>query len=629
MTLLILFQWLNPDDIVSFSGGVIKDKDGNPIWEVKCYSCGIIIEHGSEGSGITRVHCQDCNMVDICEECFEAKLPIHQFLKTMNSENSKILSEQIKKVDIHFFHLMSKENLHSVWLHGKVVDGKSFASRMKIALETYSKRICLGMRNKSDLFETTSLDGYEWLTYEQMFEICKKFSYSIHKIFPKRQFVGICLQNCFEWIISDISCSFNHHIVVGIHTTYDDTNLIHVLNNSEITTVICSSKTIKRFISISKKCPLLKNLILMDECGDLETELTLYNFKEWIDHQESFNFSKLDEIPKDSPSEHCPPDLTTIIYTSGSTGNPKGVMITYNGFFEDISHPIFLSPLITVSYIPLSHSTDRMRVWETLLNGGRVGFANYDPKNWSEHESGLKKLQLLNSIGSSNGVEELIFDTKVLRPTIFIAPPRIFNGLHSLYLKQLELEKEEDAIKFIRNSLGNRVVHLATGGEMISDFIVEFIKKCFPECAFDESYGCTESGGITMNGIAMSNVDFKLIDIPDLGFTTKDSPFPRGEIIVKTPVTSKGYYRLPEETNSSFIDGYFHTGDIGLIDDQNVLKIIGRTKNVSKLSDGRIYQPDALASIFESCESIDQICVCSGTKNDQNDFIIAVRISQI
>jgi hypothetical protein len=56
MTLLILFQWLNPDDIVSFSGGVIKDKDGNPIWEVKCYSCGIIIEHGSEGSGTTRFH---------------------------------------------------------------------------------------------------------------------------------------------------------------------------------------------------------------------------------------------------------------------------------------------------------------------------------------------------------------------------------------------------------------------------------------------------------------------------------------------------------------------------------------------------------------------------------------------
>jgi hypothetical protein len=78
-------------------------------------------------------------------------------------------------------------------------------------------------------------------------------------------------------------------------------------------------------------------------------------------------------------------------------------MITYDGFFNDISHPIFLSPLITVSYIPLSHSTDRMRVWETLLNGGCVGFANYEPKNWSEHENGLKKIQLLNTLGSSNG----------------------------------------------------------------------------------------------------------------------------------------------------------------------------------------------------------------------------------
>jgi hypothetical protein len=103
----------------------------------------------------------------------------------MDFEDSKILSEKIQNVDVHFFHLMSKENLHSVWLHGKVVDGKSFASRMKIALETYYNRICLGMRNKSEIFETKSLDGYEWLTYDQMFEICKRFSYSIHKSFQK------------------------------------------------------------------------------------------------------------------------------------------------------------------------------------------------------------------------------------------------------------------------------------------------------------------------------------------------------------------------------------------------------------------------------------------------------------
>ena len=102
------------------------------------------------------------------------------------------------------------------------------------------------------------------------------------------------------------------------------------------------------------------------------------------------------------------------MYTSGSTGDPKGVMISGQTMKFDISHALYIHPLVTVSFIPLSHSTDRMRVWETVMNGGRIGFANYHASNWEEHESGLKKQSLLESesrpTNQSYGVEGLMED---------------------------------------------------------------------------------------------------------------------------------------------------------------------------------------------------------------------------
>jgi long-subunit acyl-CoA synthetase (AMP-forming) len=81
---------------------------------------------------------------------------------------------------------------------------------------------------------------------------------------------------------------------------------------------------------------------------------------------------------------------TTVFFTSGSTGPPKGVLCLASAFVRDISDRVFSVPLVTPSYIPLSHTSDRMKMWEFLGNGGRVGFCVYAADNWIAHEVAKK-----------------------------------------------------------------------------------------------------------------------------------------------------------------------------------------------------------------------------------------------
>lgn len=612
---------------VSFSGGVIKDANGVPIWEVKCYYCGIVIEHGSEGGGTERYHCQECDKSDICYECFQIKSEVEKSLDQLKEDSRLLIEKELKEMDKHFQHFMSKENYHSVWLRNQVVTGKTPGSRILNAFKSYENRFCIGTRSKN----SNSLDGYEWLTYKELGQKSMALSTNFKKLFPNRSMIGICIQNCNEWAITDFACSLIHFVLIGIHTTYESEQLVHVINNSDISVLVCNKDSFVKVSKIYKKCPKLKSLILIDKMKDLNVDLEVLFMEDLLVSKLDLDLTQIDNFPHEKPSEDAPENLYTIIYTSGSSGDPKGVMITYESFMEDTSHSIFVWPFVTPSYIPLSHSTDRLRVWETLLNGGRVGFANYDPKNWSEHESGKKKIELLNSVGSSNGVEELIEDIRFLKPTILIAPPRIWNGLYTIYLTLMsQIPKDvskEDYEKIcqekIKKLLGGRIKHIATGGELINDYIVQFIKKCFNESQFDESYGCTECGGITMNGFSMHNVTYKILPVPELGDVEN-----KGEIIVKSHLNSIGYYKLHHETKESFIDGYFYTGDLGEVLQDGSLKIIGRKKNFIQLEKGKYYQPDLLESIYCECSIIDQICVTHKKNTFELIFILVTRTKQ-
>ena len=104
-------------------------------------------------------------------------------------------------------------------------------------------------------------------------------------------------------------------------------------------------------------------------------------------------------------------------------------------------------------------------------------------------------------------------------------------------------------------------------------------------------------GGIASDGIVLSHVDIKLVDAPEMGYFTTDRP-PRGEICVKAPHMINGYFKRPDITAEKFVDGYFHTGDIGVIEDYGKVKVIDRKKSIFKLAQGEFVSPERLESLY-------------------------------
>ena len=104
-------------------------------------------------------------------------------------------------------------------------------------------------------------------------------------------------------------------------------------------------------------------------------------------------------------------------------------------------------------------------------------------------------------------------------------------------------------------------------------------------------------GGIVSDGITLPHTDIKLIDAPEMGYFTTDRP-PRGEICVKTPHMIDGYFKRPDITAEKFVDGYFHTGDIGVVEEYGKVKVIDRKKNIFKLAQGEFVSPERLENLY-------------------------------
>lgn len=265
-------------------------------------------------------------------------------------------------------------------------------------------------------------------------------------------------------------------------------------------------------------------------------------------------------------------DLALIVYTSGSTGTPKGAMHSQRSLLRLLSTGFGLTPgsegdgWVTLNVLPMSHVMGRSTLYQTLGRGGTAFFT------------------------ARADLSDLSQDWATVQPTQLQFVPRIWEVLHQEFLRALPAATDPDtALQAMQaRYLGDRQVTAVTGSAPISAEVRSFVEDFLGGPLID-GYGSTEAGGVLIDGVVLRPpvLDYQLIDVPELGYYTTDSPYPRGELLVATRDIFAGYFRRPELTAEIFDEhGYYRTGDIVTELAPDHLRYIDRRSNVLKLSQG-------------------------------------------
>ncbi|NLU74323.1 AMP-binding protein [Streptomyces sp. HNM0575] len=291
--------------------------------------------------------------------------------------------------------------------------------------------------------------------------------------------------------------------------------------------------------------------------------------------------------------------LTSLLYTSGSTGAPKGAMYTQRlaTYLWGASWRTADTPVITLDYLPMSHLAGRYMLFSTLSAGGTVHFT------------------------ARSDLSALFEDMALARPTDLMLVPRVSEMVFQQYRSEVDRRVADGAgtpaavaaevrTEWREKVLGGRIVRVMCGSAPLDAETAAFLEECLELKPLD-GYGATEAGMITTgHRLAPPVVAHKLADVPELGYFSTDSPYPRGELRIKTEMIMAGYYKRPEATAAAFDeDGFYRTGDIMARTGPGEFVYVDRTKNVLKLSQGELVALSRLETVFAGSPLIRQVFV--------------------
>ncbi|MCW1428623.1 carboxylic acid reductase [Novosphingobium sp. JCM 18896] len=318
--------------------------------------------------------------------------------------------------------------------------------------------------------------------------------------------------------------------------------------------------------------------------------------------------SKLETPPLYLPGEGEDP-LAWLFYTSGSTGTPKGAIFTQSLVIGTWLHDHDI-PSITLSFMPMAHLVGNGYLLMALANGGTSYCA---PKA---------------------DLSTMFEDFSLARPTMASIVPRVCELFHHRYLGELDLrvaagEDEASAAEAIKREmretiLGGRLLSVGCGSASLAPETYVFMEDML-DLHMPIGYSSTEiAGGTVLVDWKIQRppvIDYKLADVPELGYFSTDKPYPRGELLVKSERFMGGYYKRADLTAEKFENGYYRTGDVMAELGPDHLVFVDRCNNVIKLSQGEFVAIQKLEAAYAHHAAIRQIYVY-GTS--ERAFLLAV-----
>ncbi len=421
----------------------------------------------------------------------------------------------------------------------------------------------------------------------------------------------ISMNNRTEWNICDIGILQLGAQNVPIYPTISEEDYSYVLNHSESKYCFVSCKEVyDKIMSIKDQVPSLVEVYSFDD---------LQGCKSWTEvldlGADTSNQNEVDSRKNAVKTD----DLATLIYTSGTTGRPKGVMLSHKNIVSNAlasSHrlPIPDTNVRALSFLPVCHIYERMLMYLYQYMGVSIYFA----ESLETISDNLKEVKPIVMTAVPRLLEK-VYDkiiakgadlTGIKKKLFFWAvdiglqyEPYGQNGWW--YEKKLALARKLIFSKW-KEGLGGNLQLIASGSAALQPRLARVFNAA--EMGIMEGYGLTETSPVcSVND--MRDGGFRVGTVGKLLPGVEVKIAEDGEILVKGPNVMMGYYKDQEKTDEVIKNGYFHTGDIGNIDEDGFLKITDRKKEMFKTSGGKYVAPQLLENRFKQSRFIEQIMV--------------------
>ncbi len=422
--------------------------------------------------------------------------------------------------------------------------------------------------------------------------------------------IALISRNRPEWLILDMACQQIGAALCPIYPTTNVNELEFIFNDASIKYAFVSGTDILAKVNdIKGKVPTLQGVFGFDNM-----EGCIY-WEELLQNISAENTAAAEQVKKTILPTHC----ATIIYTSGTTGLPKGVMLSHNNIVSNVvnsksTFPFDDNPKAkALSFLPLNHIFERMVSYIYMASGISIYYADS-----------------LDTIGE---------DLKEVKPNLFCTVPRLLEKVYEkimakgaeltgikrkLFYWAVALGDEYDnrgksaayklqlaiANKLIfnkwREALGNNIETLITGGAACQVRLLRIFNAA--QIPIYEGYGPTENSPvISVNCRRKGGTKFGTVGLVIDGQEVKLEA--DGEICVKGPSVMMGYYKKPELTAETIIDGWLHTGDIGVFEEGKYLKITDRKKELFKTSGGKYVAPQPIENKMKESPFVEQMMI--------------------
>ena len=423
--------------------------------------------------------------------------------------------------------------------------------------------------------------------------------------------IALISKNRPEWLVLDLACQQIGITLCPIYPTTNLNELEFIFNDSAVKYAFITGKEIyDKVESIHSRVPSLLSIYSLDEMPGVK------NWKEIMDAVTAEDLAAMEAIKRSIKAEHC----ATIIYTSGTTGTPKGVMLSHRNIVSNVLHAKESFPFednVTaraLSFLPLNHIFERMVSFIYIHSGISIYYAesletigedmkDVQPSLFTTVPRLLEKVyeKIMSKGAELTGVKRKLFDWAVKLGNEYDSQKK-----GSLaYRMQLALANKLIFNKW-REALGNKIDFIVTGGAACQVRLIRiFTAAGIP---IYEGYGPTENSPvISVNSKRNNGTKFGTVGLPIIGQELRLEE--DGEICVKGPSVMMGYYKRPDLTAEAVIDGWLHTGDIGVLEDGKYLKITDRKKELFKTSGGKYVAPQPIENKMKESPFIEQMMI--------------------